>query len=71
MDKWLHRVEENTFDTAVVTVVGNKSDCGKRVVSEEEVNEFVQRNEGILYFECSAKANEGILQVLLKFKPDI
>ena len=38
---WINEVESYTDDSAVVVLVGNKSDCLNRVVNPEEIRAFV------------------------------
>ena len=57
---WLEESKKNAEPNVVYLLIGNKSDLvGKEEVSLQEVEKFTQ-NEGILYFQCSAKTGNNV-----------
>jgi len=60
LNHWLNGAKENTVEGTIFVVCGNKIDLKeKRVVSTEQINEYIKKNE-LIYIECSAKNGEGI-----------
>ncbi|XP_070580723.1 intraflagellar transport protein 27 homolog [Ptychodera flava] len=58
--KWLERVKTKTNQDLPGVLVGNKTDLGpRRVVSPAAARDFAAQN-GLQYFECSAKDMENI-----------
>ena len=60
LSAWLQDARENGNPEMVVILVGNKSDLeGRRSVSEEEGRRFA-RDNGLLFFEASAKTSKNV-----------
>ena len=63
---WIAECRANGNPEAVLVLVGNKTDlAGKRVVTREEGESFAKKN-GMLYFETSAKSNEGVEEMFTR-----
>ena len=50
------------FEVKIVVLVGNKIDLERREVETKEGEELAKK-EGLLFFECSAKTNENIMNM--------
>ena len=50
------------FEIKIVVLVGNKIDLERREVETKEGEELAKK-EGLLFFECSAKTNENIMNM--------
>ena len=50
------------FEVKIVVLVGNKIDLERREVEKKEGEELAKK-EGLLFFECSAKTNENIMNM--------
>ena len=58
---WLNEIEEVSSDDIIIFLVGNKKDIeNERVVSIDEINNFVKNNNINKYFETSAASGENI-----------
>ena len=63
LDKWLSDAKNNASEGTIFVICGNKSDLKeKRMVSENEINEYINKNE-LIYNECSAKSGEGVKEL--------
>ena len=63
LNHWLRSAKDNTVDGTIFIICGNKIDLKeKRTVSNEEINEFIQKND-LIYVECSAQNGEGIKEL--------
>lgn len=64
IDFWLKELQQhNKVEEIFIVLVGNKNDCeNERVISFEEGSNYAKEN-GILYFEVSAKTKQGIEQL--------
>ena len=63
MKGWLDDVRHDAAEGVVVALVGNKCDLeSRRCVSTEEAQQFAQEN-GILFFEASAKTGKNVEEV--------
>ena len=63
LNHWLRSAKDNTVDGTIFIICGNKIDLKeKRIVSNEEINEFIQKND-LIYVECSAQSGEGIKEL--------
>ena len=51
----------NKFEVKIVVLVGNKIDLEREVETKE--GEELAKKEGLLFFECSAKTNENIMNM--------
>lgn len=58
LDNWVKELEENIGKKIPILLVGNKIDLPREVPKEQAVT--YAKNNGFLYFECSAKTGEGI-----------
>ena len=64
LDKWLSDAKNNASEGTIFVICGNKSDLKeKRMVSENEINEYIKKNELVIYNECSAKSGEGVKEL--------
>lgn len=71
INNWLNYVKENSKQNVKLILVGNKTDLEeKRVVSKEEGQKFADDN-GLLFFETSAKSGENIEEMFNKCTEDI
>ena len=60
LNKWLSDAKNNASEDTIFVICGNKIDLKeKRTVSENEINEYINKNE-LIYKECSAKNGQGI-----------
>lgn len=60
LNKWLSDAKNNSGEDTILVICGNKIDLKeKRTVSENEINEYINKNE-LIYTECSAKNGKGI-----------
>lgn len=63
---WMREVK-NTVSGYIKCLVGNKSDLAdKRLVTEEEINNFVEET-GFFYMECSAMKNTNVNEIFTFF----
>ena len=63
---WINECRTNGNAEAVLVLVGNKTDLSsKRVVTREEAEAFAKKSN-MLYFETSAKNNEGVEEMFIK-----
>ena len=63
LNHWLKNAKENTAEGTIFVICGNKLDLKeKRVINNEEINEFIKNND-LIYVECSAKNGEGIKEL--------
>lgn len=60
---WIAELQRQADPGIVVCLAGNKSDLeNRREVQREEAEAFA-KDEGLLFFECSAKSNEGVVEM--------
>ena len=60
LNHWLKSAKENTIEGTIFVICGNKIDLkDKRVINNEEINEFIQKNN-LIHVECSAQSGVGI-----------
>ena len=60
LNRWLTDAKNNANENTIFVICGNKIDLKeKRTVNENEINEFIGKNE-LIYMECSAKNGQGI-----------
>mmetsp|Transcript_23313 Transcript_23313/g.41223 ORF Transcript_23313/g.41223 Transcript_23313/m.41223 type:complete len:197 (-) Transcript_23313:71-661(-) len=58
--EWLKRLRKERPDPDMpIALAGNKSDCEKRAIDEEELRAFVEEN-GLQYYETSAKTGDNV-----------
>ncbi|XP_035205880.1 ras-related protein Rab-5C-like isoform X2 [Stegodyphus dumicola] len=63
--KWIEELEKNADKDCVICIIGNKCDLEyKRAVNREKAAQFAS-SIGALYFETSAKTNEGIMEAFI------
>lgn len=66
LENWLRSILKEAKSGIAVVVVGNKSDLRKdsmkpeTLVTEEEIKEFLDENQGVNYIECSALENTNV-----------
>ena len=61
LNKWLTDAKNNTSENTIYVICGNKIDLKeRRTVNENEINEYIEKNTGVIYMECSAKNGQGI-----------
>jgi len=72
LDNWLVEMKKfcNDSDNAIFAVCANKTDIGKRLVSEEEGRDFAN-SKGFLYFELSAYSGKGINEMFVQLFKDV
>ena len=71
ISSWLDECKEMCYKDILICLVGNKTDLEeKRVVSKEEGQKFADDN-GLLFFETSAKSGENIEEMFNKCTEDI
>ena len=77
-DKFLHQAEPYDPRCFPFVIIGNKTDCGGRVVSQNEALDWSQSKGNIPFFECSAKdslgvdeAFETVVRNALKYREDV
>ena len=59
IEKWLRDINDN-FENPCLVLFGNKADLKEqRQISSEEAKNYIKKN-GLIYFETSAKTNQGI-----------
>ncbi len=58
---WINEIEDMSSEDIIIFLIGNKKDCeNERVVSIDEINNFVEKNNINKYFETSAANGENI-----------
>lgn len=70
VSKWVDDFKQysNPQYHQIIFIVGNKADLvDKREVTMQEIEEFIEMNEGFVYVETSAKSGEGICKVFEEF----
>ena len=60
--KWIGDIE-SSYNLAILFLVGNKVDLKENRAVSTEVAQSYALSKNITHFECSAKSNEGILEV--------
>jgi small GTP-binding protein len=62
---WMEEVKANEDTDTCKILVGNKSDLVQEEskIAPEKIEEFVDQNEGLRYFEVSAKENKNIEEI--------
>ena len=61
LNKWLTDAKNNASENTIYVICGNKIDLKeRRTVNENEINEYIEKNTGVIYMECSAKNGQGI-----------
>ena len=61
LNKWLTDAKNNASENTIYVICGNKIDLKeRRTVNENEINECIEKNTGVIYMECSAKNGQGI-----------
>ena len=63
-DFWVGQVRQNGVRNAEILLVGNKCDLPGRQIMSEEAAAFA-RQQGTIYFDCSAKTSEGVSEIFL------
>ena len=59
----LNRVKDYKGESIALMLIGTKSDLiSERVVTSEQITNFLQVNEGLKYMETSAKTGENVLE---------
>ncbi|GIY83860.1 ras-related protein Rab-5A [Caerostris darwini] len=59
LSRWIEELQRNADNECVICIIGNKNDLEhKRVVDRNKAVQFA-KSIGALYFETSAKTNEG------------
>lgn len=65
LPKWIEELKKNVDNECVVCIIGNKCDLEqKRTVERSKAANFA-KSIGALYFETSAKTNEGIMEAFI------
>ncbi|KAF8789998.1 Ras-related protein Rab-5B like protein [Argiope bruennichi] len=65
LPKWIEELQRNADNDCIICIVGNKLDLEhRRVVDGNKAAQFA-KSIGALYFETSAKTNEGIMDVFI------
>lgn len=72
LDDWLLEMRKFTSDTDnfIVAVCANKTDIGRRVISEDVGREYADK-KGFLYFELSAYSGKGINEMFNQLFMDV
>lgn len=69
LEGWLRPILKDAREGVVTLIVGNKSDLREdeaqkgKLVSQEEIQEFLEEHEGTSYMECSAFKDKGVAEV--------
>ena len=58
LDTWMKMIKEENNDIPIV-IFGNKCDIENRQVPKEEAEKYAE-SKGVLFFETSAKNNQGL-----------
>ena len=67
----MEELTKNADPNIVIALVGNKSDLeDQRRVSTEEAKKFSEEN-GLLYFECSAKTGTNVRDIFISIMEKI
>jgi small GTP-binding protein len=70
VSKWVDDFKQlsNPQYHQIIFIVGNKADLvDTREVSYQEIEEYIERNEGFIYVETSAKSGDGVNKVFEDF----
>ena len=63
LNHWLKDAKQNVPEETIFVICGNKIDLKeKRVVTNEEIDNYIQKNN-LIYVECSALSGEGIKEL--------
>jgi len=63
LNRWLKDAKQNVPEETIFVICGNKIDLKeKRVVTNEEIDNYIQKNN-LIYVECSALSGEGIKEL--------
>jgi Ras-related protein Rab-6A len=63
LNRWLKDAKQNAPEETIFVICGNKIDLKeKRVVTNEEIDNYIQKNN-LIYVECSALSGEGIKEL--------
>ena len=58
---WINEIEQSSSEDIIIFLVGNKKDIEKeRVVTEQQINDFIHENKIKFYFETSAATGENV-----------
>lgn len=60
----------NQFKTVPIALVANKIDIKKRMITPEQGKEVADKN-GAKFFECSAKENQGVVEIFRSLITDV
>lgn len=60
---WIAELQRQADPGIIVCLAGNKSDLEERREVKREEAEAFAKEEGLLFFECSAKSNSGVVEM--------
>jgi small GTP-binding protein len=70
LDAWLSDLRQSSNPSAVILLVGNKTDLAERQISEAQAREFALRHE-LDYVETSAKSGSGVEDAFVRLAQKI
>ena len=72
LDDWLLEMRKYTSDVEdfIVAVCANKTDIGRRVISEDAGRDYAEK-KGFLYFELSAYSGKGVNEMFSNLFTDV
>jgi Ras-related protein Rab-2A len=63
---WLKDIQNETSDTVVIVLVGNKCDLDHRRQVKKEEAEALAKKHGLIYLESSAKTGENVEEIFTR-----
>ena len=72
LDYWVNTYREyNDYENKNIYLIGNKIDLNKREISQNDIDNFMEKNHLNKYFEASAKTGQNVDEIFNKVISDI